>query len=94
MDESWTLPSWRAARPLTEGDELFRELLVDLGPAMPRATVTRLSGGYLDALLRTRLPSWLRVRLQSELVRRGAAGWSARLAALRGRAKALMTHSR
>jgi hypothetical protein len=70
MEECWTLPSWNAARPLNSHDEKFGELFVDLGPSMPRAGIERISDVYLDALLRTHVPAWLRSRLQAEQARR------------------------
>ncbi|BEV00760.1 hypothetical protein [Novosphingobium olei] len=68
--EAWLTPSWKSARPLNEADERFRELLGDLGPAMPGHIVGDLSQVYLDTLLRTSVPSWLRARLVAERDRR------------------------
>lgn len=79
MDESWLMPSWRAARPLDPADERFRQLFADHGPAMNPAAVHDLSALYLDALLRTHLPTWLRARLLGEQRRRRRAGWAERL---------------
>lgn len=79
MDEAWTMPSWQAARPLSAADDRFRQLFADHGPAMNPAVVTDLSPLYLEALLRTNVPSWLRARLLGEQRRRRRAGWSERL---------------
>ena len=71
-EEIWLRPSMRTACRCTPEDDRFYELFVDLGPAMPRAPVGAISDCYLDALLATSAPEWLRARLQFEKARRNA----------------------
>ena len=68
--DAWLLPSWKSARPTVAADERFAELFVDLGPAMPRRILEDISSVYLEALLRTSVPTWLRARLTVERDRR------------------------
>ncbi|MEO0031484.1 MAG: hypothetical protein RIS94_1242 [Pseudomonadota bacterium] len=71
-EEIWLRPSMGTACRCSAEDERFHELFQDHGPAMPRAPVSAISDCYLDSLLRTSVPDWLRARLQFEKARRTA----------------------
>ncbi|WP_225206783.1 hypothetical protein [Novosphingobium huizhouense] len=88
LADAWLLPSWKSARPLIAADERFRELFVDLGPAMPRDILCEISPVYLEALLQTSVPTWLRARLTIERERRARGP----LASLLGRLRESFVH--